>query len=573
MSKFKYVNRYMRYAMTAFAAIAIASCGFNDDEEDEPDPVPGDPFPDVEESYLLSPETESATTLPGDGSIENPFLIRNAMELKLFTELVNNGGFRRNEEDITASTFVNLTHDIEIADDYSWTPIGSCANPFDGVFNGQGHCISGTLRITSVPEEARPTPETGIVWSTNKAGFFGYADGAEISQIRLSADVYLPTMSSYDYCGSLVALANNTSIHHVTYEGTMIVPVAKSIPPAQLHLGGIAGYTITGYFYDNDMNGHMRFGTDNLPSKKIIALQSNIGGLIGTERSTTITKCNNSADISIDAGNAFRLRVGGIAGYRMADGNVPNYELLTLVMNEGDITIGKILETRVDGQSPMAYIGGIYGDGGEDNGEYCNNINSGDITVGETRITSYVGGIAGMAYKYSVNGAVNTGRISNSASKGCTGGCYGCVIGDIRNLGNSGEVISRIKSGTEESGVDSGWTGGIAGYSSGAITRCNNEGDVTSGKDREWNGVPVSLAGAIAGSAAGTIALDNTNYGTVNGHEASSPSDPTIFVGETWLAWEMILDGTLTPTSNKPAFTHFFDKISRTCPFYQWPIY
>ena len=123
--KFLSVSRCLSYVTAVFTAIAITSCGFNDEGEDTPAPTPGTPFPDVEASYILSPETESASVLPGDGSVNNPYLIRNAMELKLFTELVNSGEFKKTEEDVTTPTHVCLTHDIKIADNYTWTPIGS----------------------------------------------------------------------------------------------------------------------------------------------------------------------------------------------------------------------------------------------------------------------------------------------------------------------------------------------------------------------------------------------------------------------------------------------------------------
>ena len=569
--KFLSVSRCLSYVTAVFTAIAITSCGFNDEGEDTPAPTPGTPFPDVEASYILSPETESASVLPGDGSVNNPYLIRNAMELKLFTELVNSGEFKKTEEDVTTPTHVCLTHDIKIADNYTWTPIGSCEHPFEGTFDGQGHCISGALHISATIEETIPQPETGITWGTQKAGFFGYAENADIGNIRISADTHFPARERWSYCGGLVAISSNTSIHNITYDGTIHIPTTQTAFMHQLNLGGIAGYMITGFFYNNEMNGRLQFGTPDPQTKKILGEHCNIGGLIGTEQSTDIQNSKNVADINIDAGNAFRLRVGGIVGYRLAYGEQPKYASLTRVENKGDITIGKILETSMYDQSPMVYAGGIYGDGGEDSGEYGNMVNCGNITVGETRITSYAGGIAGMAYKHSFNGAVKNGRISNSARMGCTGGCYGYAIGDVRNMGNSGDVISKINKGKVEDG-NAGYTGGIAGHVSGRIERCNNEGAVSSGKDLDWGGVPVSRAGAIAGRAS-MVTLDNTNTGTVNGKHGKSPSDPTVFIGELWLAWDMILDGTLTPQSNPAGFTRFHDKISKTFFQYQWPLY
>lgn len=75
--------------------------------------------------------------LEGDGTKENPYLIRNYEDLCHFRLLVNGGnGFR--------NTWFEQTQDIVI-EGSDWTPIGVCGsgNYFWGIYDGKGHVIKG----------------------------------------------------------------------------------------------------------------------------------------------------------------------------------------------------------------------------------------------------------------------------------------------------------------------------------------------------------------------------------------------------------------------------------------------
>lgn len=69
-----------------------------------------------------------------------------------------------------------MTADITIPAGTTWTPIGSAANPYTGVFDGDGHTVSGlTASITA----AKYSPEAPF-------GLFGKTQGATIKNLKMS---------------------------------------------------------------------------------------------------------------------------------------------------------------------------------------------------------------------------------------------------------------------------------------------------------------------------------------------------------------------------------------------------
>lgn len=74
---------------------------------------------------------------------------------------------------------VKLTADITIPSGTTWTPIGSAANPYTGVFDGDGHTVSGlTASITAAEYNA----ENDSV----PFGLFGQTQGATIKNLKMS---------------------------------------------------------------------------------------------------------------------------------------------------------------------------------------------------------------------------------------------------------------------------------------------------------------------------------------------------------------------------------------------------
>ncbi len=103
---------------------------------------------------------------------------------------------------------VKLTADITIPAGTTWTPIGSAANPYTGVFDGDGHTVSGlTASITA----AEYSPEAPF-------GLFGKTQGATIKNLKMSDT----TISAPGGAGGgiLCGLAEKTEISGCTIDSS-----------------------------------------------------------------------------------------------------------------------------------------------------------------------------------------------------------------------------------------------------------------------------------------------------------------------------------------------------------------
>ena len=86
----------------------------------------------------------------GDGSTDNPYQIANYGHLMWFQQFVDSGNYSANAvltADITANkNLLNENGEVSGTPEYTWTPITQSADSstcYSGVFDGQGHTISG----------------------------------------------------------------------------------------------------------------------------------------------------------------------------------------------------------------------------------------------------------------------------------------------------------------------------------------------------------------------------------------------------------------------------------------------
>ena len=171
---------------------------------------------------------ELPTSLQGTGTAEDPFLINNIDDLKLFRNLVNSGT-RYNGQ------YVKLTADIDLNDE-EWTPIGDRnvdQGSFLGTFDGDNHTISNLwisewtktgagffskvgLQTEYVSGTVRNLTfnNVTIVSSESYVGVIAQApSGALIENVHVTGDI---TISGYGYVGGIVGhgypTINNSSV-------------------------------------------------------------------------------------------------------------------------------------------------------------------------------------------------------------------------------------------------------------------------------------------------------------------------------------------------------------------------
>ncbi len=107
--------------------------------------------------------------LKGDGTKESPYIISNALELEAVSEYVGEKAYFELADDIVFSE-----DDFKFGGEFynegkGFKVIGSKESPFDGVFNGNGHKVSGI-----------------VINGVEFGGLFGYTDGAEIFDITVT---------------------------------------------------------------------------------------------------------------------------------------------------------------------------------------------------------------------------------------------------------------------------------------------------------------------------------------------------------------------------------------------------
>ncbi len=276
-------------------------------------------------------------------------------------------------------TFI-LTNDIRLTG--NWTPIGSgSASYFAGVFDGNGHTISG-LDIES---------------STGFAGLFGYLVG-EVKDLTVSGKI----KSGDGNCGGIAGQLTSTAI--ITGCTTDVTISAKD------KTGGVAGYNDGG-----TIESCINLGN--------ISGTYKVGGVVGENWGGKINKCGNRGEVKSSKRGVATYGTGGIAGR-----SVSAEARITRSYNYGKI----ISDTEGTG----GIVGYMNAEGATVKECYNNaEINIINKTADEELSKSYAGGIAGIvgANGVIVRNCYNCAEILNADT---SGGIIGRYINDSDNAEN-----------------------------------------------------------------------------------------------------------------------------------------
>ena len=203
------------------------------------------------------------------------------------------------------------TADITYTGTDNYTPIGLYANygGFKGIFDGQGHTISG-IDCTG----------DGLTGVGESLGLFGYNEGT-IRNVTLNGCRFASANNENDgdnamfvFIGSIAGINNNGTISNCTVTGGTVSRTRTADADGfETFIGGIAG----------ENNGSI---TDCTYSGSVSSIYSgsntggcviHIGGIVGISKNGgSITGCGSDAAVSCSAPNVDtpRLFVGGIAG-------------------------------------------------------------------------------------------------------------------------------------------------------------------------------------------------------------------------------------------------------------------
>ena len=249
----------------------------------------------------------STTKLDGEGTKENPWLIKNLDDLLFFSEMVNASSGNSNEL-LYSGKYFSMTADIDMQQ-YRFTPIAKdFYHVFDGTFNGNGHTIKGlTVNTTS-----------------GYGGLFGNVgpnslitdftiDGASISAQSISSCVAAWSRGEISKVNVLNSEVTNLSGATAAISGNATVITDCHSDNCRIngyggYVGGVAG----------QLNGTMtRCSATNLTlrgsssSKSVVQPVGGLAGLSNFKSSITDSYCTGTVDATV---NSTECMVGGLVG-------------------------------------------------------------------------------------------------------------------------------------------------------------------------------------------------------------------------------------------------------------------
>lgn len=439
---------------------------FDDEEEvEQPYTSPYEEYDSTATAMILKYKTVPAEGLYGTGEKDNPYLIRNAPELKYFINAVSNGSLD------TWGKYFRLTNDITVDKSYHWYPVGGpqefhintteCYS-FNGLLDGAGHTLKGCLIMQPLQCENSSMMHFGLFYSV-----CGSYDDYSIKDLTVDADVVIATgsvsdsetlggsstrvsiglLASSSVSGGRASFRNCHINSNVTFEFDWRVN--------EMRIGGFCGSSGWSEFHNCSFSGSIDM------DGRIAAGSLEVGGLVAavTER-ITFNNCVNSAHINADGATCVQLVMGGICGdYGMQRYGGEHYWFINC-RNKGDISS---TELTMQMANNSVLVGGIVGQMWDsfnnDERAFSNCENSGNMTIG------------------SISRGDETSD-DEAQPWFCMGGLVGQDLNgiDFESCTNTGNVTA----GTSDFGPYAySHTGGIAGYTSGSMTSCRSTGNIT----------------------------------------------------------------------------------------------
>ncbi len=351
-----------------------------------------------------------AAVLPGEGTSEKPYVISTKAQLNGMRDY--KGKYFRLANDIVFSP-----SDFGPGGDFynggaGWLPIGDNLFSFVGHLDGNGKAIRGL--------------EFNFVDTGNQAvGFFGYFEGTIKDLNVFDVNMRISTDRKSNLYGGIIAgIIRESQIQNCTVSGNIDISA-----PEYMSFGGITG-SATNTTISKCSN------TSNISlDKSSWSSNNNVGGIVGScGYGVNINNCANLGDILI-AGD-LGAQVGGIAG-KVSSFEEPSF--ISDCYNTGSIRVS-ILE--YDGGYPRD-IGGIVGD--SYGGDITRCYNAGDLT-GEGFEKENLGGIAAFILEAQISDCYNIGMLVGYEDK------VGAIVSSVADA----EVINCYYLNNIDKGIQRG---------------------------------------------------------------------------------------------------------------------
>ena len=374
-------------ALAILTSLAFSSCGKKG--ESPTDSASASESVSGSESTTETDSQQTSVVDPkGNGTKENPYLIKTVDDLLDFADRINNP----DDDGDYASSFFRLENDIDMAGE-KYVAAGKpvtvekddgtteVKGGFRGSFDGNGHKITN-LTITQT-----------LRMSVGYVGLFGYTNMANVYDLTLEGVNYVVESNSGEstigaYIGGAVGYAVLTNFVNVKTSGTV---ETRLLPKNIAHIGGVAGELEV---YDKEKAyiayvRNCRAAVETIVGKfegtedSVLEVASN-GGIVGTVSCTkgavAIVNCVSDGKVY---GGQF---VGGIVGYESGS----NVSIVNCV------NYASVRATAKD----VSYAGGIVGSARNDM-IVLDSYSAGSIVgvkASSTYYKSYAGGIFGYSY-------------------------------------------------------------------------------------------------------------------------------------------------------------------------------
>ena len=409
-----------------------------------------------------------------------------------------------------------LMNDINMTDFTAsgdgWVPVGTEAEPFTGVLDGNGYSIS-ELRIHK--SSSNTTSFVG--------GLFGYTKGLKVSNLTLATEIDAVAVRAghYLYLGGIAGQADAGFITNCN------VNIKAKGKAETVCIGGIIGRTI--YPEETDSKRTVISGCKVAGEYNVAAGSCYFGGIVGRADRVEISDSTSSVNQYVFCTSPGHYSfVGGILG--TADG-----ALISNCQNLGKIAVDMV--NAVLSKSAVVYCGGIAGSISAPV-DYCNNVTE-DVIVDCTNkgalSSTQIGEVsmAGIVNELGIgviSRCTNQGTIKNLCEE--VVGAFGIVRhlsdGTISGCSNQADVICH---GDTASGITGENSGNIIGCSNwGSISaNCNVSGIATSNLtgtiSKCYNAGEIGNQLMALGICSGGISSDNTgniedcyNIGSIKGN-------------------------------------------------------
>lgn len=234
----------------------------------------------LDSALWSSADVDASIFASGDGTEENPYVIKTAEQLRAFAGSMND------KLDYTGK-FVALAADID-ASGAEWSPIGGSEYAFNGTFNGRGYTVSGLSLGTEEAPFALDSENLYI-------GLFGVlGNGAYVKNVNVSVAFYTKYEASA-YVGGIAGYADgNRTTGNFTgavIDGCNVTGTIKHVgDKGNQFVGGIVGMQYKGAV----INSSSEIKASCIVKSGDLA---EVGGLVGLNNRGLVANCRADSDI------------------------------------------------------------------------------------------------------------------------------------------------------------------------------------------------------------------------------------------------------------------------------------